>query len=207
MLSSNHSTEFFSQSIPILNSYQMHIKRTNPYSWCPQRRCAIIAWCPARSRSGHDILLRLVLVPGQVATLIDKNGKIFSVAGQSRTATVLSGLESIQLYWSFIQKLCKAFFRVSNGNKNPTITLVYPLTTENLKRRSTFSVILSDSHQSSALKAGGVWKFWNQHIHRNGPDLEKVPGPKKISDTKQSSIFWVNCNVWPTSRLLEIRPS
>ena len=143
--------------------------------------------------------------------LSDKNGKIFSVAGQSRTATVLSGLESIQLYWSFIQKLCKAFFRVSNGNKNPTITLVYPLTTENLKRLqkicSTFSVILSDSHQSSVLKAGGVWKFWNQHIHRNGPDLEKVPGPKKISDTKQSGLFWVNCNVSATSKLLEIRPS
>ena len=47
------------------------------------------------SVAGHDILLRLVLVPAHAATL-DKNGKIFSVAGQSRTATVPSGLESIQ---------------------------------------------------------------------------------------------------------------
>ena len=155
------------------------------------------------SVAGHDVLLRLVLVPGQVATLIDKNGKIFSVAGQSRTATVLSGLESIQLYWSFIQKLCKAFFRVSNGNTNPTITLVYPLTTENLKRRSTFSVILSDSHQSSALKAGGVWKFWNQHIHRNGPDLAQ----KKTVTPSRAVSSGSTVMVWPTSRLLEIRPS
>ena len=28
------------------------------------------------------------------------------------------------------------------------------------------------SHQSSALKEGGAWKSWNQHIHRNGPDLD-----------------------------------
>ena len=92
------------------------------------------------------------------------------------------------------------FFRVSNavGNKNPTITLVYTLshkTSRDFEKSAALfqwsylkGIIHSlpslqancrknqhttgHSHQSSALKAGGVWKSWNQHIHRSGPDLD-----------------------------------
>ena len=105
------------------------------------------------SVAGHDILFRLVLVPARahVATL-DQMEDSQCCRSESHSYSTL--WPRIYPVVSFIQKLYKAFFPVSNavGNKNPTITLVYriPTFTENLKRlrkiRSTFSVILSERH-------------------------------------------------------------